>query len=651
MDVLGRNILIVEDETIVALEMARHLRGMGVQVVGPVDTGEEALERTLSGDIPVHAILMDVRLQGPMDGIDTAARLRELACDVPVVFLTGLSDAHTLDRIAEVEPYGYLLKPFDERALWVTLHTALRRHEQEQARALEAQQRQLSDARYRAILDHSHDGILSIDAEQQVVVFNRGAEGMFGIPAKRAVGRPLSDFLPAFGGAQQPFIDALLAGKVATRPTTLREMEGRRKGGEAFPAEVSVSRLSMDGEVLVTAIVRDLSDRKRLEAQFHHSQKLETMGRLASSVAHDFNNQLVPIGGYAELLCRTLPEDDARRGDAMEIRAATRRAARLTRQLLMAARRDVPQPVPLAVDGLVAELSDMMRRLIGSDIELEIDLQAEGARVLMDPSCLEQIVLNLVVNARDAMQYGGRIALATRVLEGDEVEGLRKGSSESWLQLSVSDSGPGIPVELRPRVFEPFFTTKPVGVGTGLGLSTVQSIVQQARGQVSLQSEPGAGATFLVHVPLRERVSTAPGRDAAGDVPKVVLRDRVRILVVDDDEDVCRFTGRVLHEAGYDVHMAGSPTEALKACTSPRHLLITDLVLPTMSGAELASRVVAKVGCAVLYTTGYADEDLQGRGLSLSGSSLLRKPYGAQDLEAAVREQLLRGGLAVVMKA
>ncbi|MDD9939874.1 MAG: response regulator [Myxococcales bacterium] len=639
MDITGRKILVVEDEVIVAMDVSTRLERMGFVVEGPVDRGEAALEvckKTL-----VDGVLMDIRLRGELDGIDTARLLRKER-QVPIVFLSAYSDANTLSRIVEIEPDGYLLKPFDERAMWVALNTALRRHDHEQARSRAENERHLIDARFRAILDHSHDGIISVDGQQRIIIFNHGAEQIFGYRASELMGASLDVLIPADSRTRHKRIaNSVLEGGVVSRPMTLREVEGVRRDGEAFPIDVSLSTLKFDGEVIATAIVRDLTERKRLESRSQHAQKLETIGRLASSVAHDFNNQLVPIAGYAQLLCRGLAETDSRmREDAEEIRNAAARAARLTRQLLLFGRREITQPVALPVDDFLQELARVLARLVGPDIAVDMKLCAQGACIYLDPCCLEQVVINLAVNARDALQSGGRMNFRTAQVDASDIpQRLVQGEQERFVLLEVSDDGAGIPEELHARIFEPFYTTKPAGAGTGLGLSSVLSIVNDARGTVDLDSEVGQGTTFRLYFPVHSASGEARAHDDIAHPLRLSGSHRSSVLIVENDDDVRRFASRVLSEAGYHVVAARTPRQALSLCPSPLHVLVTDLVLPGMSGLELAHRLATEHDCAIVLMTGYGDEELGRRGMVPKGHMLLRKPFAAEGLEAAVLTQ------------
>lgn len=649
VEIAGYKVLVVENEAIVALDAAARLEEMGLASIGPVSSAADAIELCESLDGEIDLALMDVQLRGPTDGVELAAQL-SARWEIPSVFLTAYSDPQTLARITALEPYGYLLKPLDSAALTVTLHTALYRRAQERARAQAVREQRRLDVRYREILDHSHDGIVGVDVAQRIVVFNRGAEAIFGWPAGAVLGEPLDLLIPkASVAAHRGLVGSILEGSVVSRPMTLREVEGQRRDGSRFPAEVSISRHHVGGQVGVTAMVRDITERRRHEAQRHHAQKLETIGRLASSVAHDFNNQLVPIAGYAELLCRSLPEDDRRASDAREIRAAAERAARLTRQLLLFGRRDAAKPQLLSADAFLGELLGVLRRLVGSDISIEVALDAGSALLLMDPCFLEQILLNLVANARDAMPQGGELAIRTAVTPRSALPRTPVGpSATDYVVLSVQDTGEGIAPDDLNRICEPFFTTKVAGSGTGLGLSTVQSVVDRSQGLIDVDSELGRGTVFTVYLPVASgRAGTASGRPAFTPTPPEQPAS-ARILIVDDDADVRRLAARVLRDAGHRTWLARTPAQARERCPEQLDLLITDLVIPEVPGDVLAAEMATRTGCAVLFMSGYGDEELARRGLGYGARAVLRKPFGARALEAAVGTCLgAAGGRAI----
>lgn len=380
---------------------------------------------------------------------------------------------------------------------------------------------------------------------------------------------------------------------------------------------------------------------RRTHEQLRTSQKMEAIGRLAGGMAHDFNGVLTAILGYADLLLEQTPPDDPRHDDVEQIRRAGERAASLTRQVLAFSRHDVIRPQVLAFDVVVGDLSKMLRRLIGGHIELRLELEAPGACVHADPSQLEQVVMNLVLNARDALPQGGTIIVRTRCVQagaGSPASEDRATAGEP-VRLEVEDTGTGMTPETMKRIFEPFFTTKEIGKGTGLGLSTVHRIVGQMGGAIEAESVLGEGSVLRVRLPRTQGCPDVVAEEDSGPPPP----GTETILVADDDEGVRSLARRVLERHGYRVLEAATAAEALLVAThhdGPIHLLLTDLVLPGMSGCDLAERIRrARIETRVLYSSGYVASETPPFGLDLR-SSYLQKPYRPDVLAREVRTAL-----------
>jgi CheY-like chemotaxis protein len=369
---------------------------------------------------------------------------------------------------------------------------------------------------------------------------------------------------------------------------------------------------------------------------------MESVGRLAGGVAHDFNNLLTVINSYAELAVAELKEGDQLREDLKEIHAAGVRAAALTRQLLAFSRKQVLQPVVLNLSTLVAGTEKMLRRMIGEDVDLAI-VPAEGLGcVKADPGQIEQVIVNLAVNARDAMPAGGKLTIETADVEFDEVYASQHVGAHpgQYVMLAISDTGTGMDEATRSRIFEPFFTTKDVGLGTGLGLSTVYGIVKQSGGYIWVYSEVGVGTTFKIYLP---RVAEA-ARDAHAVPAQTRIRGTETVLVVEDDKALRRAAKRILSTAGYAVIEAADGTEALQVMEGhegPLHLLLTDVIMPGMSGREAAERLGAlRPGLKVLFSSGYTDDSILRHGVLEQGVHFIAKPYTAAALTRKVRETL-----------
>ena len=387
----------------------------------------------------------------------------------------------------------------------------------------------------------------------------------------------------------------------------------------------------------------DITERKQLEEQFHQAQKMEAVGRLAGGVAHDFNNLLTAILGSADLVLDSLTPGVPAREELEEIRKAALRAADLTRQLLAFSRQQVIAPTALNPNEVVANMDKLLRRLLGEDVELRTRLTPDLVTVKADPSQLEQVVLNLAVNARDAMPNGGKLTIETQNVELDAayVRGHISAQPGPYAMIAVSDTGVGMDAATQARIFEPFFTTKEIGKGTGLGLATVYGIVKQSGGWIWVYSEPGQGTTFKIYLP---RVTEAVPPAAVTPAPPASVRGSETILLVEDDEMIRNLVQKVLQANGYRVLVAANGRDAERVAgqhEGPIHLLMTDVVMPGMNGREVAERLAAaRAGVRVLYLSGYTDDAIVHHGVLEPGVAFLQKPFTPAVLGRRVREVL-----------
>jgi len=416
----------------------------------------------------------------------------------------------------------------------------------------------------------------------------------------------------------------------------------RARSGEIRDVLVSAEPIDLGGDRCILAISTDVTEQRRLEEQLLQSQKLEAVGRLAGGVAHDFNNLLTTILGYSELILLSRPDDPNLREEIGEIRKASERAASLTRQLLAFSRKQVIEPRVLDVNALVAESSRMLRRIIGEDISLVTDLSPGIESVRADPVQLEQVIVNLAVNARDAMPEGGRLALTTRAVRLDAPLPGRTGPGPgAWVKISVSDTGVGMDGATQERIFEPFFTTKEKGKGTGLGLSTAYGIVKQSRGFIYASSEPGRGATFDVYLPSVHE--TPAQRDVEPEPPVLSATGSETILLAEDEDALRALNRRILESHGYRVLAARDAEEAsaLARREGTVDILVTDIVMPGASGRQLAGRLLAdRPRLKVLYVSGYSDGTAGAEGGLDPGVNFLQKPFTTETLLRRVRETL-----------
>ena len=401
-----------------------------------------------------------------------------------------------------------------------------------------------------------------------------------------------------------------------------------------------------EGKVVAAVVAFiDTTERKSLESQRRQTSKMEAVGQLAGGVAHDFNNLLTVIMSYGAMLLEHLDEGDSNREDVQEIAAAADRAASLTRQLLTFSRQQVMQPRVMSINDVVGDLQNMLRRLIGEDIELRTFLDPGIAAINADPGQLEQVLMNLVVNARDAMPAGGRISIRTSAAElsAESGSGTLHPPDGEFVMLAVSDTGTGMTREVQQRLFEPFFTTKDLGRGTGLGLSTVYGIVKQSGGEVHVYSEIGQGSTFKVFFP---RVTAGAEERPADIKPKEVPQGSETLLVVEDDSSLRGLVERVLKNCGYTVYAADGGVEALAIARNPELLIdavITDVVMPGMNGRELVEKLVkSRPELGSLLMSGYTDDDVLRRGVLQGETAFLQKPFTPEQLARKVRAVLDR---------
>ncbi|HXM37543.1 MAG TPA: PAS domain S-box protein [Gemmatimonadales bacterium] len=500
-----------------------------------------------------------------------------------------------------------------------------------------------SEQRARTLFETVHLIVLGLDADGKVNYANPFLLELTGFKADDVIGKNWFDHLVP-KGERQAVREAFL--RLVERDAHVHYQNAilTKSGEERMIAWSNTVLRDAAGKATGTlSIGEDMTERARLEQQVRQGQKMEAVGRLAGGIAHDFNNLLTAIFGYSDLLAEELPADSPAREDLQEIRTAATRAAALTRQLLAFSRQQVLQPVVLNINGAIEDLEKMLRRVLGEDVELETHLARDLGNATVDPGQLEQVIMNLAVNARDAMPTGGKLTIETAnvALGGDYAEAHRPVVPGDYIMLAVSDSGIGMNETVKTRLFEPFFTTKEIGKGTGLGLATVYGIVKQSGGYIWVYSEPGHGAAFKVffprvHAPVDEAKKAAPTDGKLGGTET--------ILLAEDDELLRPLARELLAKLGYRVLEASSAAAALElARTHPGNidLLVSDVVMPEQSGLQLARQLAAdRPQMKVLYMSGYTDEAIVRHGLLDPGKNFLQKPFTPAVLARKVREVL-----------
>jgi two-component system cell cycle sensor histidine kinase/response regulator CckA len=521
--------------------------------------------------------------------------------------------------------------------------------------------------KFEQLLELAPDAIVGIGADGRIVLANAQAEALFGYAHDELLGAVIEQLVPERFRAVHPRHRAEYLAAPVMRPMGAGlALFGRRKDGTEFPAEISLSAIETEDGLHATAAIRDITDRvdaererdalraaleearsleaarekEGLETQLNQLRRLESVGQLAGGIAHDFNNILGVILNYAQFVAEGIEEGSPVRQDVEEIRRAGERAAALTRQLLIFSRREVVRPEVLDLNVVVSELDRLLRRVLGEHIELETRFAPGLARVEADPGQLEQVLVNLAVNARDAMPTGGHLLIETANVELGGAPG--DGPAAPYVDVTVSDTGVGMTRAVRARVFEPFFTTKPKNEGTGLGLATVYGIVAEAGGTISIDSEPGIGTSVKVRLPATA-VAPPPSPAVHPELPRPAGRGET-VLVVEDEESMRVLVERILSTAGYDVLAVARGQLALEACERPDQpidLMMTDVVMPEMQGPELVERATAiRSGLRVLYMSGYVHEAGTQLGASPEDTPFVEKPFTADQLLTRVRQAL-----------
>jgi PAS domain S-box-containing protein len=545
---------------------------------------------------------------------------------------------YSLDMHGELRWYDASVSPMtDDTVVWVA------RDITERKKALAQQQK--SEERYRDLVENAHDIIYSHDLAGNYTSMNKAGGKITGYTIEEALKLNITETVaPGY----LPKIQESMQRKLSGESVTAYEIEIVAKDGRHIPVEVNTKYVYEDGVAVgIQGIARDVTERRQLEEQLRQSQKMEAIGQLAGGVAHDFNNLLTAINGYTGLALRKIDERSLIKPYLEEVQKAGERAANLTRQLLAFGRKQILQPVSLDLNNIVSDMNKMLRRLIGEDIMLTAKL-ADGLRTIKaDPGQVEQVLVNLVVNARDAMPYGGHLTIETVNVElGIDYAKTHLGVNPgNYVMLAVSDTGTGMSEEVRGRIFEPFFTTKDKDKGTGLGLSTVYGIVQQSGGSIWVYSEPDQGTSFKVYLPEGDSVIESHERRA---VEEEVARGSETVLLVEDEDVVRGLAAHILEDAGYRVIKARGGDEAIEFCsqeTEPIDLLLTDVVMPEKSGKEVADRVTSmRPRLKVLFMSGYTDEAIVNHGVLDSGIEFIQKPFTPLALSKKVREVLDSNG-------
>jgi two-component system, cell cycle sensor histidine kinase and response regulator CckA len=620
-------VAIVEDEFIVALDIKSFLERSGYSVAGMYSSGEDLL-REFAQKTP-DIVLMDIKIRGELDGVETAKLVHE-RFHVPVVLLTAYADDETIARAKITQPFGYIIKPFDERELKTAIEIAL-------YRAIMERKLRESEERYRNLFNEGISANFLAEPGGLVTEANQAFRHLIGIGKEDAL--PALDALVPDRAALSAFLDMVASGrKLELAELPFRSLDGRDlmvlvNAALVYDSEGGVR--GMQGELI------DATERRKLEERLFLAQKMEASGKLAGGIAHDFNNILTAIIGYSNLLADELPEESPARRDVEGIRKAADRASNLTRRLLAFSRRQPFSPRPLDLNAAVQDVERLLRRILPENVTLSLLLSPNATTIIADPAQIEQILLNLAFNAKDAMPSGGDLVISTmpESLDAPRAVGLDTLAPGSYAVLRMADTGTGIASDIIGKVFEPFFTTKPREQGTGLGLSTVYGIARQLGGAVDVASKLGEGTSFCVWLPYasatEERDEAKPDEAIWPQAPAAV------ILFVDDDEAVRSLASRILVKGGHRVLTAANAGEALLIAESygpSIDLLVTDTVMPFMDGRSLARRLSSTLpGLGVLFISGHTSPETEKEG----EGHFLAKPFSEAGLARAVSVALV----------
>jgi two-component system cell cycle sensor histidine kinase/response regulator CckA len=622
MNLEGIRILLVEDNPAEVRLLSELLRETpaGRVKLEHVDRLSKALERLDTEHFDV--MLLDLSLPDEQ-GLDTVVRAHVHAPKVPIVVLTGLDDEALAVKAVRAGAQDYLVKGHVDGELLIRSL----RYASERGRAVEALERR--EAHYRSLIENSLDLISILNTDGTIRYASPSHERVLGYLVDELVGQNALSFVHPNDLAS---VNAALEkrdrdGNVQCR---FRHKDGTWRVLESFGRNLS----HLPGVHGLVVNSRDITERKKLEDQLHRSQRLESVGRLAGGVAHDFNNLLMVITGYSQMLLDNTHPGDPARGDLEQVVKAAQRATDLTKQLLAFSRRQVVRPAFVNLNALVEDMDRMLRRMLGGDVTLTTHLSPALETVRADPGQIEQVLLNLALNARDAMLDGGQLTIETNNVRLEEdLSHVHLVPPGDYVVLSMADSGPGMEPHVLSRIFEPFFTTKEHG--TGLGLSTSYGIIKQSGGDIWADSKPGCGTTFRIYLPVAEKSAEQP--EIPSEQP--ALSGTETILLVEDEDGVRHVLESMLRRHGYNVLSSASSSDAMLAAEQHLetiHLLITDLAMPGMRGNKMAESLVARrPEMRVLYVSGYGDSlGLEDR------SAFLQKPFSTEDLALKIREVL-----------
>ncbi len=627
-------LLIVDDDRDALVHEEKIFNEKEFHVIS-ASSGEECLKLAYLHHPDI--ILLDAVLPD-FNGVELCRKIKDDS-ELSSVFVFLISneptDNDTLREALKAGADEYILRPTSNEELLARIKKA-----EEVIRESEKSLRE-SEEKYRSFMNDAADAIVITDETGLILEANKKALEFFGYSHNELISLSIEILLPSESGG---FVTSVMRNLMEARSQRLKDKVIRRKDGNTASADITASLYEYKGAWIIQVLFRDLTAQQMLQRQFIQAQKMEGLGRLAGGIAHDFNNLLTVIDGFSTMVRNSLNPGDPRREDLDDILSATSSAATLTRQLLDFSRKKPMEPMIIDLNELLMNTDRMLRRIIGEDVELIIIPSQEPAFVKADPGAIEQVLVNLAVNARDAMTGGGRLSLVISVVTFTEPSlhlnaALAPGE---YVLLTVSDTGQGMTDEVKSHLFELFFTTKEEGKGTGLGLATVYGIVGQHQGAIEVMSEVGKGTVFKIYLHLHKKVEYT---DSMDDEDPLLIGGSETVLLVEDDPSIRSFMINLLKKLGYSVLEAVNGEEALKTITSGKeniHLIITDIVMPLMSGKTLMEQIyLLGLDTAVLFVSGYAYDSEDYKSI-LHRMDFLEKPFTAIQLASKIRQCLSR---------